>query len=69
MQAYDRNGIPISMDEWSKTLAEQGNRVARSKVTDAADPSVSFDVSTVWLGLDHGHQDGPPVIFETMVFD
>jgi hypothetical protein len=25
-------------------------------------------VSTVWLGLDHGWGDGPPVIFETMVF-
>ncbi len=25
-------------------------------------------VSTVWLGLDHNWGDGPPVIFETMVF-
>jgi len=25
-------------------------------------------VSTVWLGLDHCFGDGPPVIFETMVF-
>ena len=25
-------------------------------------------VSTVWLGLDHGWMEGPPVIFETMVF-
>lgn len=25
-------------------------------------------VSTVWLGLDHNYGDGPPLIFETMVF-
>lgn len=26
-------------------------------------------VSTVFLGVDHGHGDGAPVLFETMVFD
>lgn len=25
-------------------------------------------ISTVWLGLDHQWGDGPPLIFETMVF-
>lgn len=25
-------------------------------------------VSTVFLGFDHGYGDGPPVLFETMVF-
>ncbi len=25
-------------------------------------------VSTVFLGVDHGHSDGAPVLFETMVF-
>jgi hypothetical protein len=25
-------------------------------------------VSTVWLGLDHSFDDGPPLIFETMIF-
>ena len=25
-------------------------------------------VSTVWLGLDHSFGDGPPLIYETMVF-
>ncbi len=28
----------------------------------------AVDVSTVFLGLDHGYGDGPPVLFETMVF-
>ena len=27
-----------------------------------------YDVSTVWLGLDHSFGEGPPLIFETMVF-
>ncbi len=27
-----------------------------------------FRVSTVFLGLDHGYGDGPPLLFETMVF-
>ena len=28
----------------------------------------SVTVSTVWLGMDHSFGDGPPLIFETMVF-
>lgn len=26
-------------------------------------------ISTVWLGLDHNHVDGPPLLFETMIFN
>ena len=26
------------------------------------------DISTVFLGLDHGWSGGPPVVFETMIF-
>lgn len=29
---------------------------------------VGMWVSTVFLGLDHGYLDGPPLLFETMVF-
>jgi hypothetical protein len=37
--------------------------VARTEIADA-------QVSTVFLGLDHGwFQDGPAILFETMVFD
>jgi hypothetical protein len=39
------------------------------------DRRVGFDtikpgetVSTVWLGLDHRFDEGPPLIFETMIF-
>jgi len=27
-----------------------------------------YEVSTVWLGINHQFQSGPPLIFETMVF-
>lgn len=27
-----------------------------------------FTVSTVFLGLDHQHWEGPPILFETMIF-
>jgi hypothetical protein len=26
------------------------------------------EISTVWLGINHNWHDGPPIIFETMVF-
>lgn len=39
----------------------QRNRVAESTVA-------GMWVSTVFLGLNHAHFDGPPILFETMVF-
>lgn len=61
---YNMDGQPIPMLEWA-ALMENGEArtVARDEVGD-------LTVSTVLLGLDHrfGGADGPPVIFETMVF-
>lgn len=66
---YDRDGLPIDQNRWASLLGDDGyKRVRRSKVISAADPAKSFDVSTVWLGIDHGFGSGLPVIFETMVF-
>lgn len=66
---YDKDGIPVSDRDANALLTDDTyKRVARSKVVSAADPTKSFDVSTVWLGLDHSFGDGPPLIFETMVF-
>jgi hypothetical protein len=49
--------------EWGKFFQQKKRRrVARTKVGDVL-------VSTVFLGLDHNWGDGPPVLFETMVFD
>lgn len=58
---YDRQGNPISMEEWVEGLRPDNKRVASTTVN-------GVWVSTVWLGLDHGWGSGPPIIFETMAF-
>ena len=67
---YSRQGEPISMEEWAAIMAEGRSekgweatkRVARTTVGE-------WEVSTVWLGLDHSFmEDSPPLIFETMIF-
>ncbi len=61
---YDRAGQPITSDQWAemfKGSAYPSRTVARDEVDGAS-------ISTVWLGLDHGWGEGPPLIFETMVF-
>ncbi len=63
MNIYDKNGSPISMEEWGERLkAPEYKRVAETTLTDGK------WISTVWLGLDHGFEGGQPLIFETMVF-
>lgn len=59
---YDMDGKPIGLLEWAALMeAVDARVVGRDDVGDA-------HVSTVLLGLDHNFGDGPPVIFETMVF-
>jgi len=59
---YDRDGQPIGQDEWLRGFGDEGKkRVAQTTVSEA-------EVSTVWVGLDHRFGDGPPLIFETMIF-
>lgn len=67
---YNRQGERIGMDEADSLMFDPVyTRVAKTEVTSTSDPRVTFTVSTVWLGLDRSYGDGPPVIFETMVFD
>lgn len=42
--------------------ADEVRRVAWTTIGDT-------DVSTVFLGLDHSFGDGPPLLFETMIFN
>lgn len=49
-----RNALQLSADPKYKQVA-----------LDSVGP---YRISTVWLGLDHNWGDGPPLIFETMVF-
>lgn len=59
---YDRAGLPISLAEWSRLMTiTDYRRVALDQVG-------TLDISTVWLGLDHGFGTKKPLIFETMVF-
>lgn len=59
---YDREGRPISLRQWCKLH----DRIEYVRV--AEDTIGPYWISTVWLGLDHGWGEGPPMIFETMVF-
>jgi hypothetical protein len=64
---YDRDGRRLTLTQWAE-LHSNGDYVRVAFTTVG-----QYDVSTVWLGLDHGwntHRgDALPIIFETMVFD
>ena len=48
--------------EWARTFEQQSRHVAESFIGDVR-------VSTTFLGLDHNFfGDGPPLLFETMIF-
>lgn len=59
---YNKQGDRISMRQWCE-LIERDDDYRRVDKTILPDGKV---VSTVWLG--HSFVDGPPMIFETMVF-
>lgn len=64
---YDRQGNAISAGQADPLLGDREyKRVAGDTViVDGA----TLTVSTVWLGVNHNFiGDGPPLIFETMVF-
>lgn len=59
---FNRQGQPVSQEEWVANFALD-RRVA---VTDLGKLG---RVSTVFLGMNHAYGGGPPLIFETMIFD
>lgn len=59
---YDRVGNPVDMMTWAKTIENPVDKIVRQEHVDG------WFVSTVFLGLDHRFGDGPPLIFETMIF-
>lgn len=64
MSWYDKEGKSIDVRDADRLL----NNDAYKRVGWDVLPS-GLKVSTVWLGLDHSFgRDGPPLIFETMVF-
>lgn len=59
---YGMDGQPMSAEAWMTAFEDVQSRIiAKTKVPDG-------EVSTVWLGLDHGFGNGPPLIFESIVF-
>lgn len=58
---YNRDGKPITLEEYITCETGRDNRVALSYNSEVT-------ISTVWLGINHRHDEGPPLIFETMVF-
>ena len=58
----DENHNPVKVDIMVGAARMEGDRsVASTAVGEAS-------VSTVFLGLDHRRGDGPPILFETMIF-
>lgn len=48
-------------DDYSIVRNAENRRIARDTVGDS-------EISTVFLNLDHNHEEGDPILFETMVF-
>ena len=60
---YDKDGSPMELFDWAAKFEDQiYKRVAETTLSNGT------WVSTVWLGTDHSLGNGPPLIFETMVF-
>ena len=69
----DDHGDPVAVDDvitwglWFEAASKDRRRVVSSDF-DESDPAKTIHVSTVFLGLDHQFGDGPPILWETLVF-
>ena len=65
---YTFDGPVEDVIEWAKWFEEHGDDrvIARTRHKERGR---EFVLSTVFLGLDHQWGDGPPILYETMVFD
>lgn len=52
---------PASLHEWAHWLESAQRHICIVEVGNST-------ISTVFLGLDHQYGDGPPLLFETLVF-
>lgn len=62
---YTRSGKPLTFEQWlerTKAGDRDERRVAETTLENG------YWVSTVYMGLNHQYGDGPPLIFECMVF-
>ena len=54
--------VPCDLMAWARWLESRKDRHVADETRD------KVRVSTVFLGLDHQFGDGPPLLFETMIF-
>lgn len=62
VQYYDRQGQPMNLLDWGRRFEDMEYKIVKQTTIG------EFFISTVWLGLNHSFGDGPPMIFETMIF-
>lgn len=62
-RAYDRQGNPVSVEQWALAFEDMPIEARRVALTQVGE----VEVSTVWLGYDHAFT-GPPQVYETMAF-
>ena len=61
----NKNPVSCTLREWGEIYMGSGNderRIAEDYIND-------FHISTVFLGIDHNFYEGPPILFETMIFE
>jgi hypothetical protein len=58
----EHNLIPVDLTTWALWLETNDRHVALTKTK-------LHDISTVFVGIDMGIFGGPPLVFETMVFN
>lgn len=58
----DKNHNPVKVDVISGAASMEDDRLVASTTVGEA------NISTVFLGFDHNFGNGPPILFETMVF-
>lgn len=59
---YDFNGNEITLEEWTVLFDDKTKRRVDHTIVHG------YRVSTIFLGMNHQWGDGPPLIYETMVF-
>lgn len=60
----DKNDKPVPVEDmltWGKWFEGADRTVAKTEISD-------MRISTVFLGIDHSDSEGPPILYETMIF-
>ena len=53
--------VPVELMAWAEWFKQADRTVTKTDVGEV-------QISTVFLGLNHAFGDGPPLLFETMIF-